>query len=163
MPAMALFTSIGTSSSPHHPRFVQNSTCTLPPSVPCFRCRCSYSIIVSLTDSHHMLFLTAAFWWYHTIADGQLSLSQDTSCRQLHAMGSGTAISWPHGRIPGRCAPTVSSCFLSHLWVFADRFVSVSSPTMKCSAPRRQRAWLSVRLDSSLGFCLIHAPCFVWQ
>ena len=32
--------------------------------------------------------------------------------------------------IPGRCAPTVSSCFLSHLWVFPDRFVSVSSPAV---------------------------------
>ena len=64
-------------------------------------------------------------------------------------------------------APTLSSCSLNHLWVFADRFVSVSPPAAlhiieypatKCSAPRRQRVWLSVRLDSSLGFCLIHAP-----
>ena len=59
----------------------------------------------------------------------------------------------------------MSSCSLNHLRVFADRFVSVSPPAAlhiieypatKCSAPRRQRAWLSVRLDSFLGFCLIH-------
>lgn len=146
-----------TYTSPHS---VQNSTCTLPPSVPCFRCGRSYSTIVSLTDSNHML-LTAAqhseFWWYHTIADGQLSLSQDTSCLPAAARhDSGSVISL--ASVGWRGFPEgVYQPYHHVFWAICEY------PAMKCSAPRRQRAWLSVRLDSSLGFCLIHAPCFVWQ
>ncbi|PUZ68693.1 hypothetical protein GQ55_2G049600 [Panicum hallii var. hallii] len=67
------------------------------------------------------------------IADGQPSLSQDTSCLPLH------------------CTP----------WLGQRDFLAAGGGFPE--APRRQRAWLSVRLDSSLGFCLIRAPCFVWK
>ncbi|KAG2632102.1 hypothetical protein PVAP13_2NG064046 [Panicum virgatum] len=65
----------------------------------------------------------------YEIADGQPSLSQDTSCL-----------------LP---------------WLGQRDFLATGGGFPE--APRRQHAWLSVRLDSSLGFCLIRAPCFVWQ
>lgn len=46
--------------------------------------------------------------------------------------------------VPRSCAPTESSCPLKCRPAYYRVY-----PAMKRSAPRRQRAWLSVRLDSS--------------
>ena len=173
MPAMALFTSIGTCSPPHYPHFVQNSTCTLPmpPSVPCFWCRCSYSIIcIPGWQSPHVP--NCSVLMVHT--RWQMVSRRYPRILPACCHGSGSVISWPlEGDSRKVCTNRIimfSEPSVSISWQIRVRFFSCRAavllwcyPAMKCSAPRRQHAWLSVRLDSSLGFCLIRAPCFVWQ
>jgi len=124
MPAMALFTSIGTCSASHYPHFVQNSTCTLPmpPSVPCFWCRCSYSIIcIPDWQSPHVPNCSVLMVSYE-IADGQPSLSQDTSCllpwlgqRDFLATGGG----FPEG---------VHQPYHHVFWAICEYFLTDSCP-----------------------------------
>ncbi|KAJ1288030.1 hypothetical protein BS78_02G057200 [Paspalum vaginatum] len=103
------------------------------------------------------------------MVDGQLSLSFLPAAAARHRHGWPGLSLAPAARFPGRrqagrrgdsrkvcSAPTISSFPLNQptASVFCRRVRArfFSYPATNCSAPRRQRAWLSARLDSSMGF-----------